>query len=159
MPTVSPPPSFAPRQAASITPPRPPVTTIAPSSASRRPAAYACSRSSCAGADAPITATYSAKLGPEALAQARVAQLPAELLLRLCVRHGLQPGREAGHAPRCETRDPGRDAPRLLGADQFGDEGYVVPRRRRFVVDDVVDPGCAALECGDGGCRRIFDVH
>src|SRR5439155_5791133 len=98
IPTVWPPADFAPRQAASITPPRPPVTRTAPSSAKRLPAASASAICSAEASLAPITATEtggSAKLGPEALAPARVTRLPAELPLGLGVRDRLQAGREA----------------------------------------------------------------
>src|SRR5579862_4485185 len=54
IPNVAPPALFAPRDAAAITSPRPPVTTVAPASASRRPTASARSSFS---APLPITET------------------------------------------------------------------------------------------------------
>jgi hypothetical protein len=60
MPTLVPPACAAPRQAASITPPRPPHTTIAPRSARRRPSSSAMLACSGVASPDPITATYTA---------------------------------------------------------------------------------------------------
>src|SRR3954454_10218015 len=134
MPTVVPPACFAPRDAASITPPRPPVTTVAPSSASRRPADSACSSCSAVAELAPITATYScasAKFGSEPVTPARVLGLPAELLLCLCVRDRLQLRGEAHHRARHQLRDEHRDAERLLCAGQAPEIRSPLLHRRR----------------------------
>ena len=53
-----PPAAAAPRDAASITPPRPPVTTTAPAPASNRPTSSASRSTSADARPAPATATY-----------------------------------------------------------------------------------------------------
>jgi len=55
---VVPPADFAPRQAASIAPPRPPHTTTAPRSARARPTASAISASRGSAREGPTTATW-----------------------------------------------------------------------------------------------------
>src|SRR4051794_38321303 len=58
MPSVCPSRERAPREAASMTPPSPPVTTTAPPSARSAPTASAAARSSAGASPGPATATY-----------------------------------------------------------------------------------------------------
>jgi hypothetical protein len=75
---VSPPASTAPRQTASITPPRPPQITTAPASASRRPTVYAQASSWGVASLLPTTAIRSGRstLQPLDFIGGPPAQLP-----------------------------------------------------------------------------------
>jgi hypothetical protein len=56
------------------------------------------------------------------------------------------------------AREPDRDVPRRLGADDLGEVRQPVGHGCRIVVDDVVDTRCAAFDSGDRGRGRVFDV-
>ena len=61
--------------------------------------------------------------------------------------------------PASEPHEPAGQAARGRGAERGGEAGQELGGRRRRVVDDVEDARRAALDGGDGGGRRVVDVH
>ena len=128
IPITSPPASRAPRAAASITPPRPPQTTVTPASASRRPTSSAsiASLESCAQPLAPMTATC--------VGAARRRQIPAISPLlrsasRLCIIAPSAPARPPCAAVRSGCRTSG-SARRRGSRTRTGTRRSAARRRR-----------------------------
>src|SRR5215204_2888213 len=95
----------------------------------------------------------------EALAPGRVDERPTELTLRLRVRCAttLRHHRDellAGHEPP----EPLRHATGRLRTEDLGQIGKPLCRRRRLVVDDVVETARAALDRGERRARDVDDV-
>src|SRR5581483_4440934 len=127
MPTVVPPTAFAPRAAAAITSARPPVTTVAPRSASRRPTRSA--RSSCS-VPLPTTETWIAttrRMLRDGLETRVLAESPPELAGRAPVRQDhvgreiVRPADQRGaHAVRIHRHAALLERADLLGGEAAG---------------------------------------
>src|SRR5215467_2932787 len=147
IPTVVPPVDFAPRQTASITPPRPPQTTTARRLASSRPTSSAWSNCSRSAAPEPTTATW----------RTRCMEEPS-----MCG-HSTAVGPQAS-LERDSARGCARDLARSLRPQQrtvnqaFGEKTLRDAGRGRTTVPVTIHPPCGppAL-CGNPGLGRATE--
>ena len=99
------------------------------------------------------------ELSREPPSPARVPRLPVECPLERLVGRAAAGGRPFDQCPADnEPRQPHRHAPRRLGADGGGERRHPVARRRRLVVDHVVDARRAALDEGRAHLGGVVDV-
>src|SRR4051812_7183173 len=95
----------------------------------------------------------------EALAPARIPELPAELALGLLVRRSLRLGHHGGRRlPGRQPSEPPWYTPWWLGTQRARQHRQPLPRGRGVVVDDVVDARPAVVDRGHGRGRGVCDV-
>lgn len=89
-----------------------------------------------------------------------MVRTPAELSTGVVVAGALGTShRVDAVAPGHQPHEPGRHSPWARRADRRGERRQPVRHASGFVVDDVVDGGPVAVECGDGRGGRVIDMN